>query len=203
LSFANLQPKDFIYVPGKWNGYEASKGEILTGEGSASFRLKILLPDQKNDLAFHIEDGQGSSYEMYIDGELVAKNGKPSQDPSLESVIYIPQYSSIDTKNKTTIDVVLFISNHVHRDGGFQTPIEIDTSRRIYASKDRNYFLQIFLLGVLMIISLYHLSLFFYRNKDKSALWFGILCLIMALRLVIKGKECLWWHSQIYHLRLC
>lgn len=183
------QAKDFIYVPGKWNGYEASKGEILTGEGSASFRLKILLPDQKNDLAFHIEDGQGSSYEMYIDGELVAKNGKPSQDPSLESVIYIPQYSSIDTKNKTTIDVVLFISNHVHRNGGFQTPIEIDTSRRIYASKDRNYFLQIFLLGVLMIISLYHLSLFFYRNKDKSALWFGILCLIMALRLVITGER--------------
>jgi class 3 adenylate cyclase len=181
--------RDFIYVPGKWNGFETSKGNILSGEGSASFRLKILLPEQKNDLAFRIEDGQGSAYFLYIDGKLLAKNGKPSQDPSLESVIYIPQYNSIDTKNNTAIDLVLFISNHVHRNGGFQTPIEIDTSERIYASKDRNYFLQIFLLGVLMIISLYHLSLFFYRNKDKSALWFGILCLIMAFRLVITGER--------------
>ncbi len=181
--------KEFIWVPGKWNDLKIANPQTIPGHGYASFKLKVLVPPNGNDLGFYIEDGQGSAYEMYIDGELVAKNGKPSLEADSERAIYLTQYGKIYTENKSSLDVVMIISNHVHKNGGFQTPIKIDTAERIFVSKQRNYFFQIFLLGVLLIIALYHLSLFFYRKKDTSALWFGILCLVMTIRLVFTGER--------------
>ncbi|ABZ94936.1 Adenylate/guanylate cyclase [Leptospira biflexa serovar Patoc strain 'Patoc 1 (Ames)'] len=183
-----LSDKKYFNVPNAWNG-SIVNNESIGSDGFATFRLKVLLPESSKPLGFHIYDGQGSAYTMYMNDKLVAKNGSPSSEQNLEKAIYIPQYGVIENYETNSILVTMIVSNHIHQKGGFQTPVTLDIAEKIIAKKNMNTFLQIFLFGVLLIIALYHFSLFIYRKKDKSALWFGLLCLVMVLRLVCTGER--------------
>ncbi|MCE9501913.1 MAG: hypothetical protein K8R21_15645, partial [Leptospira sp.] len=78
LSNSLISKSGNINVPGSWRGYEikgsgSKKSEIATGDGYATFRLKVLLP-QTNDLSLKLKFF-GTAYELFIDGKSVAKNG--------------------------------------------------------------------------------------------------------------------------------
>lgn len=64
---------DRIQVSALWNDKEIL-GEKLEGSGFASFRLKVLFPDQKKIYSIRVGD-MYSSYNLWIDGFLVAQNG--------------------------------------------------------------------------------------------------------------------------------
>ncbi|WCL47784.1 adenylate/guanylate cyclase domain-containing protein [Leptospira sp. GIMC2001] len=196
--------KRYINVPGKWNDYKISDDEILSGEGHATYTLKVLMPENSPELGFKITDGQGSAYELFMNDSLVAKNGIIGDSYTEEKAEYLPQYGKISPNAELFISML--ISNHIHRNGGFQTALEIDTLGRILSKREYNRLIEIFLLGVLLIISLYHFSLFFYRRKDKSALWFGLLCMVMALRLMMTGErlfiEAFPWMPFVINLKL-
>ena len=44
------------------------------------------------------------------------------------------------------------------------------------------------LIGVLLIMGLYHLGLYSQRREDKGSLWFGLLCLDVAFRQITIGR---------------
>lgn len=188
----NFQNPKYYSVPGAWNGMDLGSGLTIGQDGYATFRLNLLLPpiDSKSKLGFHIYDGQGSAYEMYIGDKLVARNGKVGTALEEEKPIYLPQYGEFPSDNRE-VTLTIFISNFTHKNGGFQTPIKIGLYDSILKQKEILRSIEIFLSGVLLIIALYHFSLFFYRQKDKTALWFGILCMVMLLRLIITGERLL------------
>jgi len=57
----------FIKVPGTWNGYEIN-GKKIYGEGYATYRLKIHLPNTGQILAFKFLD-MATSFSVYVDGK--------------------------------------------------------------------------------------------------------------------------------------
>lgn len=183
----NSKIKSYIHVPGKWNGYKYSNDLQIEGNGFGTYILKVILPENSPKLGFKITDGQGSAYELYINDSLVAKNGIIGSTSLEEKAEYLPQYGKVPQSNE--LNIRMYISNHVHKNGGFQTALEFDLEEKISKTKDKNRLIEIFLLGVLFIISLYHFSLFYFRRNDTSVFWFGFLCLVMGLRLMMTGER--------------
>ncbi|MCB1200744.1 MAG: hypothetical protein KDK41_08870 [Leptospiraceae bacterium] len=178
----------YIQAPGKWNGHVVD-GKEITGEGFATYRLKVLLPENMENLGFHIPDGQGSAHETYVNSKLMARNGKIGREAESETPQYLPQYGALPEVSEYIITI--YISNHVHQYGGLQTPIRIGLQATFQTVRDRARLLEGFLIGAFIVMGLYHLALYFYRRKDWAAFNFGLLCLIMSLRTALTGERLL------------
>ncbi|MDF3818587.1 adenylate/guanylate cyclase domain-containing protein [Leptospira sp. 96542] len=187
VEFQKSTPK-YIYVPGAWNESLVNE-EKLGADGFATYRLKVILPETDLPLGFHIYDGQGSAYELYVDNQLISKVGIVGQSKEDEKALYLPQYGELP--NHKELYLIMNISNFTHIKGGFQTPIQLGLKSEIFKRREILRMIEVFLLGVLLIISLYHFSLYLYRRKDRAAFGFGLLCMVMALRLVITGERLL------------
>lgn len=191
-------------VPGVWNG-QIVAGVALPGEGYATYKLKVLLPPEVGPLAVRIYDGQGSAYRMYWNGELAAYNGAPGRSAAEERPEYLPQTARV-RRSSGEATVVLHISNHSHRNGGFQVPILLGSAERIFAARDRARTANAFLAGSLLIMALYHFGLHIYRRKDRETLWFAVMCLVITLRVLTSGERLLGesfrWVPWIFYVKL-
>ncbi|TGK01163.1 guanylate cyclase [Leptospira langatensis] len=180
------KPAGLINIPGVWNGYELD-GKHLPPIGYVTYRLTLLLPENSPDLAARIEDGQGSAYDVYWNGKKIARNGIVATSEAEERPEYLPQTSAVPRAKE--VQVVVHISNHVHRNGGFQMPILLGDASEIFAARDRLRLTSAFLAGALLIMGLYHLGLFFYRKKDTETLWFSLICLTITMRVLLSGER--------------
>ncbi|PJZ49019.1 guanylate cyclase [Leptospira saintgironsiae] len=179
-------PSGFISVPGVWNGH-LLKEEPLPPIGYMTYHLRLYLPEHTPDLAIRIDDGQGSAYSLYWNGKLVAYNGHPGPSPEEEKPEYLAQTSSVPHAKQ--VDLVMYISNHYHRNGGFQMPILLGDSSVIFAARDRNRMANAFLAGSLLIMGLYHMGLFLFRKKEMEILWFSLTCLAITSRVLTSGER--------------
>jgi class 3 adenylate cyclase len=178
----------YIHAPGKWNA-QAIDGKEVGGQGFATYRLKVLMPPNSKGLGFHIPDGQGSAHETYVGAQLAAHNGKVGRVADVETPQYLPQYGALPDLSE--LFLTIHISNHVHQNGGLQTPIRIGLQATFQTVRDRARLLEGFLIGAFIVMGLYHLALYFYRRKDWAAFYFGLLCLMMSLRTALTGERLL------------
>jgi len=187
--FKNENPSqkcDFIEVPGYWNGFD-SAGKKAAGAGYATYRLTVLLHAQDRPLALKVLD-MGTAFDLFVNGQklysagAVGKNGKTSK----------PQFDPrvIDFQPKANqLEMILHVSNFHHRKGGAWAPIILGTEDRIRAVREANVGYELFLFGSILIMAIYHFGLFALRRKDRSALYFGIFCLLIALRILTTGER--------------
>jgi signal transduction histidine kinase len=179
------QPDGLIQIPGIWNGYSV-KGEAIGGFGYATYRFKILLPD--NDLyALKIKEFE-NAYKIWINGQLMTETGivgasKATMSPSWKRklVLYKP--------TNHEMDVVIQISNFQHRKGGADDLMIFGKSGSIINYRSSLAGIELFLFGVLFIMGAYHIVLFFFRPKDRSLLYFSLICLMMIIRLITTGEK--------------
>jgi PAS domain S-box-containing protein len=177
---------DFIRVPGSWNGY-LIEGKPLSGDGYVTYRLKILMNDQKGSLAFNLLD-IGTAYTAYVNGEKISSAGIIGKTHETT----VPSFSKelSDFRSKTdTVEIVLQVSNFHHRLGGAWEVIRLGTENQMRKLRERSLAFDLFLCGSILIICLYHFCLFFLRKDDRSLLYFGILCLLIVLRLLSTGDR--------------
>ena len=62
--------------------------------------------------------------------------------------------------------------------------MSLDDGRR---DLSRSLFQAILMLGILLIVALSHLVLYALRREDKAALYFGLFCVAMFIRLMVMG----------------
>lgn len=191
LTSAGSRPalvKSYIQAPAKWNAHLLD-GKEIGGQGFATYRLKVLLPPTSKGLGVHIPDGQGSAHATYVNSQLLAHNGNVGRTADAENPQYLPQYAALPEVPELLVTV--HISNHVHNNGGLQTPIRIGLKSTFENVRDRARLLEGFLIGAFIIMGLYHFALYVYRKKDWAAFYFGLLCLIMSLRTALTGERLL------------
>ncbi len=185
-SYTNSSDKTgLIEIPGYWKGYKVD-GESLSGSGYATFIVTVLLPQTNKKLAIKIKDIQ-TAYSLYIDGIMIAHTGKVGKN-EYDS---IPDYSSLAAEfspNKDKIIIMLHVSNFHLRKGGFWESLELGTDNTIRTNHENKLSFEIFLSSSIFIMGLYHLSLFLHRRKDRSALYFGLFCLVITIRALSTGE---------------
>ncbi|MCR9145024.1 MAG: adenylate/guanylate cyclase domain-containing protein [bacterium] len=215
-----LEPEDFaepnarraprtaprwIPTPGSWNGYNYDD-QILGEEGFASFRLRILLPPQEQILTIHV-DNQNTNFRAYANGQMIGEQGVVGV--SAEQAV--PRRDSVRKQLPATaneLEIILQISNFHDRIGGFTGHFAIGPEDYLaHSPREREFFL----CGGISIIGLYHLALFAFRRerRGKAALYFGLFCLTIAVRLLVTGERILvqefpelpfWFYNRVEYL---
>jgi two-component system sensor histidine kinase ChiS len=203
LSNAAPDRTGFLALPSKWNGYEAA-GEKLGSDGFATFRLLVKLPPKGGIKAIRLTD-QSLPYTIWINGNIVAKNGKVGTDLETER----PQYlfrESLFTPKSRTLDIIVQISNFNHRNGGVWNPIQLGTAQQLRKRLSIQMIADITLFGAFLIMALYHTFLYLQRRKDRSTIFFAALTALFAIRILVSGNDYLtlifpdipWeWHYAI------
>ena len=171
-------------VPGLWNDAHID-GKKLSGEGFATYALKILLPKvQPLALRFF---GAGTACKVFLNGKEAFSAGLPGRTPETTIPQYAPQVANF-LPETDEIEMVLWISNFHHRKGGPWMVIQLGTEKQIRNAVYNQQLVDLFLLSVILFAGLYHIVLFILRNRDKPSLYFGLFCLFVALRLLAIGE---------------
>jgi PAS domain S-box-containing protein len=173
-------PSGFINVPGSWNGHELA-GKKLSGEGYSTYRLRVRLREA-SPLAFKFLN-MGTAFTVYVNGKNLFSAGVPGTTPETTVPHYLPAVVDF-TPATPQLDIVIHFANFHHRKGGMWESIQLGLTKDVHKARDEALLVDLFLLGSILIMGLYHLGLFAVRKKDGSSLYFGIFCLLIALRLV-------------------
>lgn len=186
--------KNYIQVPGNWNGFKYQTLndtgekvlETLEAPGYATFRLKVLLPG-KTYLAFRLPEIT-SAYEIYINNKLLFKSGKIGETPETSipnrSINYIP--AKLYEKE---INITILVSSYHSSRSGLLLSIITGGEKSIERLRSSNLSLDLFVIGVLFIMGIYHLALYYLRREDTSPLYFGIVCISLTIRTFLTGER--------------
>ncbi|RMF64712.1 MAG: hypothetical protein D6743_08990, partial [Calditrichaeota bacterium] len=176
----------FIQVQGSWNGYKVA-GHEIGGQGYATYRLTVLLGDTTRPLALKFLD-MGTTYAVFLNGEKVLTVGHPGRTAETSVPRYFPQIVDFVPKSNR-LELLFQVSNFHHRRGGAWEVIRLGTQKQIHALRERRLAFDLILFGSILIMGLYHLALFALRKRDHSLIYFGVFCLLIALRLLTTDER--------------
>jgi signal transduction histidine kinase len=175
-----IRPDFYGEVPSYWTDYPADSVKT-TSMGFATYRLILLLPaGYRNSLGFNMPVFD-SSYEIYVDGKSMGKNGatgktRDETKPEYERVLF--RFSPASD----SVQIIINVSNFNHRRGGFWQPIRIGTFSEVqqgYASAwARDWASISFLMG----FSLFFLFFYLIYTRDSLMGFFSIATIGLALR---------------------
>lgn len=194
-----------IAMAGDWNFYEnklLSRAlepsgkqiyfpEVLSKTGYehvqyGTYAVTVLLPSNAGKLAFEIPQLY-SSYMLFVNGELVAENGKPGTSKETTTPQWLPQVRNFEYTTDT-LQVVLQIANFYHHRTGAKQPVylgsaeELKVHQRISKNSNIAECIILFALGVAFFI-IYYVR----QEKKKITLYFSLLCASWAIRSVFSN----------------
>lgn len=192
------QPQNFLKptyesIPSIWNSYLVDN-KHLPGSGFATYRLQIKIKNFNQVYAIKIID-VATSYKVWINGEQLWKAGTLGTNREEMS----PAYNSkvIEFKpDKEIVEIVFQVSNFYHAKGGLWNFIEFGLAEHIEDSRESQTNFEFFMFGSLSIMAFYHFGLYALRKKDKSTLYFGFVCFIIAIRILLTGERYLFKLSE-------
>ncbi|WP_169570309.1 sensor histidine kinase [Sneathiella limimaris] len=179
----------FIEAPGTWLGYERD-GEVLGKYGYATFRLKVLLPDEPTDLGLYLKRLQ-VAYRVYVNGQLWMQAGVPGKSASEEVPATMREFASLKGASGT-LDIVVHASNHMsYAGGGFFNSFTIGAE----ADQNLKHLLEvtqdIFLAGALACLGGFLVALHIGRFKERTYFVLYTMCLASAVYMVTVSSSLL------------
>ncbi|WP_276357935.1 sensor histidine kinase [Cohnella caldifontis] len=178
-------PAEYAEVPAEWS-FVRQPG--VSNQGHATYLLNLRLDerDANRVMAIHMP-GVASAYRLWINGALAADNGtvgtsrmEMSPKKYAKVVTFVPR--------SPDIELVLQVSNYVQRKGGLTERILFGYENRISAERDKRTAQEFAVFGGLLLMGIYHFGLYAFRRSEKSTLYFGIFCLLIALRSLLVGE---------------
>jgi signal transduction histidine kinase len=187
----NHPPMDgYLKIPGLWNG-RIVNGKKIDGKGYATLRFWL---DLKRNKTYGLKIKEFfCAYKIWINGVPITNCGRVGTSKEEE----IPCWERLDIYFPTRsnrVEVIIQISNFQHWKGGPETCMVLGEGKNIIRLTESHLGTSFFILGVLLVMGVYHLVLYMYRKRDKSALVFSIFCFIVLLRHIATGDK------LVYHL---
>ena len=175
----------YINVPGTWNHYKVDYKE-LSCYGFATYRLHFI-SEADERLGLKIPS-VFTAYKLYINGELIASAGTVGNSKETMVPQYLPQIALFEPQPGEN-EIIIQVSNYYHRNGGLLEALILGNEKQITGLRDRSVAYELFLFGSLIIIGIYHITLFCFIKKDKSPLYFGLFCLLIGIRTLLVGES--------------
>jgi class 3 adenylate cyclase len=186
--------EDFIPIPQFWNQNEDKDEYTPFGYGTVCLKVKNV---KANSLYGLYISEASSSAAIYVDGQLRATSGRVGKSKKE----YTPRKMSKTIYFKpgdTEFDIILHISNFSDINGGIETSITFGTNTAIQRNHNEKVALEFFLFGSIIIMGIYHFSLYFLRRKDIGNLFFAIFCFLISIRTLMTGQRFIHqWLSSI------
>jgi signal transduction histidine kinase len=179
----NLKTFHKAPVPSSWTKYI----ENYPSFGYGTYHLTIYLPSPPQNLSLKVYD-MGTSYNLYLDGMLIGNKGKVGSEANdhqgeLKSDIYDLN------SNDSILQITFHISNYSHSRGGFWRSIYLAKRNQLIKERENNIALNLFLVGLFLLISIYNLSLYTFRPKERILLYFSIFSIIISIRVLLTEEK--------------
>lgn len=175
----NIQPTYYVELPSLWNKFQTDSFKIKS-EGYATIRLNVKLPDDIEEiLALRLGRIETSS-RLYVNGQLLKEVGSPGT--SVETTDPYWDRTNIEFFCDTNhLEIILQIANFHHKKIGVSGTFILGNLETVTKKGNKVNYFNIFLIGVLIIIAMYHFGLFVLRKEDKVSLLFAIFSLNVAI----------------------
>jgi PAS domain S-box-containing protein len=171
-----------VQVPGRWNRYDLN-GETMPPKGVGTFRLTVSLPEDRAVYALYCE-GQGSAYALWLNRRLSMRNGvvadsrhKMVPDKRPVAMFFKPDHSELE--------LLVQVSNFHHRKGGLRNHFMLGLAEPVHQLQMQKWFIQVFSLGMLLVMGFYHLFIFIFRKQNAGPLFFAMICGLWVIRLIV------------------
>jgi len=169
----------YAEVPGVWTEYG------MPGRGYATYRLSVLTQGEPGSLGLQIP-AIAPAYKLYVDGKEIAGAGTVAAAKTGTSAAYKPQ-TVIFTPPSGKFDLLLHISNEIYPRGGVWFSLTLGTERDMLASDKRKTLIDMTVFGGCALLGLYQIAVYRLRRAERSTLYFGICCLLGAIRQWVVG----------------
>ncbi len=188
-----LEKPQMVAIPKSWTTYRIGN-EKLPAEGFATYRFTILCsPNGKFGLYGIRVPSVFSSYRLWANGELINGVGRVGSNANEHK----PQFKHenlpilIDSHSSTQIEIVIQVSNYSHRRAGLFWPLYFGSLESLSNSSRMSDIINLIIIGLILIIGLNHMNMYIFRRKDRSNLYFGLVCLAMIIRNITTGDRVL------------
>jgi len=192
-----LEPSDFdtsspdnitgrLTFPGFWNGYNLN-GITLKEDGYATFRLIITVPDADRRYGLKFTEME-TAYRLWVNGKPAIQCGRVGKSRE-EMIPSWKRYEYYFQPGSKRVELVLQMSNYYHRRGGPEESIIFGPEETVRNYKMRKVAMELFLLGSILIMAIYHVILYLFRAREVAPFFFGFLCIVVGLRIPLSGEK--------------
>lgn len=174
----------FMTVPGNWG----AEGEY-PASGFASYSLELRGLSRGNEYELYVPESV-SAYNLYLNGKFISSNGEVGKDRISSQPVFRPGtviFEAGDDPEQLTLQ----ISNYHYRKSGIWRNFLIGKPEVLSSYYQKRLILEAFLIGLLAFVTVYHLSLYFFRKEERAEFYFGLICLVLLLRLLTTGEQLL------------
>jgi len=173
-------PDALAAFPSEWNEYGLPRVEPV---GYCTWRLRVtgLEPGRRYGLK---ASSFLSAAHIYADGELVQSHGRPGKTAAEEIPGWLSLVSPVESGPDGRLDLVIHASNFADRQGGTRSSLSLGDFDAVAGTRERAVAYELFVLGALGVMGAYYLGLYAFRRKERAALWFGLFCLVLGLRVL-------------------
>jgi len=147
--------------------------------GMYSFKLRVLLPENRKDMMALSFKNITPNYELRINGDMITSAGTVSKTASLSRTGNQTFFYPVDKQNQI-LDLVITISNFHNIAGGINRPVFLGDYQTLFRFNTKRLLLDSFSLGAVFIIAFYNLFLFLINpGTRRSSLFLGVICLMV------------------------
>lgn len=179
-SDATLQPI-IVEVPGSWS----TEGNNEMGYGT--YVAKVPVATYKGKMAAIRFKSVGTSYRLYINGLFMTEVGKFGTSAEEAKPDFKPQTFSFLQETDTLL-IEVEVSNYSYRQAGLWFTPLLGNHSEIDSYVNEEIIVSAFISGALVLLFVYFLIFYYIRPKDKSSLYFALICLFSALRIGVTGE---------------
>lgn len=179
---------EYVNLPHKSNGYDIN-GDLLSNTGHATYRIRIGFPEEEvgKTKALYIPS-ISTAYTLWINGSIKAKNGVVGTSRDSMKPESVPKMVEFTVQSGFT-ELVIQTSNYYQRKAGIHDLILMGEPDDIYEYQNKKLVFRTIIVTSLVIMGLYHLSLFAFRRNEYSLIFFGLLCLFIAIRSILLEED--------------
>jgi signal transduction histidine kinase len=162
-----------------WTKFDLPKIGKLPSFGYATYRLCIAIPKERPHVSLHIPKAYSSS-KLWINGALISEIGHVEKTKA--NTLHRRHVQIIPLNTDATIfEIVIQVSNFYHNKAGFDKPLLLGTSDRIYNTRSKRIVADMLFIGCIGFMGVFFLFFFlFYWNKDKAVIYFSMLCISLS-----------------------
>ncbi|WP_038106661.1 adenylate/guanylate cyclase domain-containing protein [Treponema pedis] len=168
----------FEHINSSWTKYSEPEPEY----GYATYAVK--LTNLSADGVYAIKTAcVSSAFVAYLNGLEFMRSGKPAVSKKEEVFNWDSSFMVLPTRRAKEAILVFHISNHHDKFPGFQKPVEIAFYSTLANAKNKDVLVFTILAGVLLVTSAFFISLYIFYPKEKTSLYFGLLCVNFGVRI--------------------
>ncbi len=165
-------------VPSSWGEKVQSQG--VSGNGYGTYHLRVKLAKRPPILAMKLPSA-GTSYRLYIDGELLTQVGHAATTKALSTPLFRPQVILFKPKSNQ-FDITIQMANFSYRWGGLWFSVSLGLPSAMHQEQKSSHMGTAFSSGLLLAVAISSIFLYLLRRHEPLSLYFTLLCVANGIR---------------------